>query len=91
MSFTSSNSGDAKDQPRSGGSGRFLRVGSDDDLGAADTDAWIDAIVGLVKGGQLRKLEIVRVDGAPVRETAFASRLEAAGFAAGYRGVTYRG
>ena len=59
--------------------------------GAADTDAWIEAIVGLVKGGQLRKLEIVRVDGAPVRETAFASRLEAAGFAAGYRGVTYRG
>ena len=60
-------------------------------VGAADTDAWIDAIQGLVKDGRLTKLEIAKVDGEPVRETAYAARLEAAGFSAGYRGMTFRG
>ena len=58
---------------------------------ALDTDAWIDAIQRLVKDGRLRKLEIGKVDGRPVRETPWAARLEAAGFAPGYRGMTFRG
>ncbi len=59
--------------------------------GAADTSAWITAIQELVKDGRLRKLEIAKVDGVPVRETPWAARLEAAGFSPGYRGMTYRG
>ena len=58
---------------------------------ALDTDAWIDAILRLVKDGRLRKLEIGKVDGTPVRETPWAARLEAAGFSPGYRGMTFRG
>jgi ATP-dependent Lhr-like helicase len=59
--------------------------------GAAETDAWIEAVQGLVKNGRLAKLEIAKVDGEPVRETPLAARLEAAGFAPGYRGMTFRG
>ena len=59
--------------------------------GAADTDAWIDAMQGLVKDGRLTKLEIAKVDGQPVRETPYVARLEAAGFSPGYKGMTYRG
>jgi len=59
--------------------------------GAAETDAWIEAVQGLVKNGRLAKLEIAKVDGEPVRETPLAARLEAAGFSPGYRGMTYRG
>ena len=59
--------------------------------GAAETDAWIDALQGLVKDGRLTKLEIAKVDGEPVRETDFAARLEAAGFSTGYKGMTFRG
>jgi ATP-dependent Lhr-like helicase len=58
---------------------------------ALDTDAWIDAIQRLVKDGRLRKLEIGKVDGQPVRETPWAARLKAGGFAPGYRGMTFRG
>ena len=58
---------------------------------AMESDAWIGAIQGLVKDGRLRKLEIAKVDGQPIRETPFAARLEAAGFSAGYRGMTFRG
>ncbi|NIR40183.1 MAG: DEAD/DEAH box helicase, partial [Actinobacteria bacterium] len=46
--------------------------------GAADTDAWIGALQGLVKDGRLAKLELAKVDGTPVRETPWAARLEAA-------------
>ena len=58
--------------------------------GAQSSDAWIDAVVGLVKNGRLRKLEIAKVDGVPVRETPWAARLEAAGFTSAYRGMLYR-
>ena len=57
---------------------------------ADTTDAWIDAIVGLVKDGRLPKLEIAKVDGVPVRDTPWAARLEAAGFTSAYRGMLYR-
>ena len=58
--------------------------------GAESTDAWIDAVIGLVKDGRLRKLEIAKVDGVPVRDTPWAARLEAAGFTSAYRGMLYR-
>ena len=58
--------------------------------GAESTDAWIDAVIGLVKDGRLRKLEIAKVNGVPVRETPWAARLEAAGFTSAYKGMLYR-
>ena len=58
--------------------------------GAESTDAWIEAVIGLVKDGRLRKLEIAKVDGTPVRETPWAARLEAAGFTSAYKGMLYR-
>ena len=58
--------------------------------GAESTDAWIEAVISLVKDGRLRKLEIAKVDGAPVRETPWAARLETAGFASAYKGMLYR-
>ena len=57
---------------------------------ADKTDAWIDAIVGLVKDGRLPKLEIAKVNGVAIRETPWAARLEAAGFTSAYRGMLYR-
>ncbi len=59
--------------------------------GADDSPAWAVALMELVKNGRIRKLEISKVDGQPVRETPWAARLESAGFSAGYRGMTYRG
>ena len=58
--------------------------------GAESNDAWIDAVIGLVKDGRLRKLEIAKVDGTAVRETPWAARLEAAGFTSVYKGMLYR-
>ena len=58
--------------------------------GAKSNDAWIDAVIGLVKDGRLRKLEIAKVDGTAVRETPWAARLEAAGFTPAYKGMLYR-
>ena len=57
---------------------------------AESNDSWIEAIIGLVKDGRLRKLEIAKVDGRPVRETPWAARLESAGFTAAYKGMLYR-
>ena len=58
--------------------------------GAESNDAWIDAIIGLVKDGRLRKLEIAKVDGVAVRDTPWAARLESAGFTSAYKGMLYR-
>ena len=58
--------------------------------GAESTDAWIEAVIGLVKDGRLRKLEIAKVDGVAVRQTPWAARLEAAGFTSAYKGMLYR-
>ncbi len=57
---------------------------------AVSSDAWIEALMGLVKDGRLRKLEIAKVDGIPIRDTVWAARLEAAGFVSAYRGMLYR-
>ncbi len=66
--------------------GRSLATFAD----AESNDAWIEAIIGLVKDGRLRKLEIAKVDGVTVRETPWAARLEAAGFTSAYKGMLYR-
>ena len=57
---------------------------------AESTDAWIEAIIGLVKDGRLPKLEIAKVDGTPIRETPWPPRLEASGFTPAYKGMLYR-
>ena len=66
--------------------GRSLTTFAD----AESSSAWVDAIIGLVKDGRLRKLEIAKVDGTAVRETPWAARLEAAGFTSAYKGMLYR-
>jgi len=58
--------------------------------GAESNDDWIGAVIGLVKDGRLRKLEIAKVDGVAVRETPWVARLEAAGFTSAYKGMLYR-
>jgi ATP-dependent helicase Lhr and Lhr-like helicase len=60
--------------------------------GAEDhAEVWLPALLALVDRGRLRKLEVTKVDGTDVHDTAWATRLEAAGATRGYRGVTYRG
>ncbi len=58
--------------------------------GAEQSTGWIEALQCRVKDGLLRRLEIAKVDGRPVRDTPWAERLEEAGFRHGYRGMTYR-
>ncbi len=58
--------------------------------GTESDGAWIGALIGLVKDGRLRKLEISKVDGRPIQETPWADRLAAAGFTPAYRGMLYR-
>ena len=52
---------------------------------------WAEALVDLVKNGRVRKLEIAKVDGLPVAESAITEQLRAVGFTDGYRGLTLRG
>ncbi|MCU1454662.1 MAG: putative ATP-dependent helicase, partial [Acidimicrobiales bacterium] len=53
-------------------------------------DAWIHALVGMVRRGRLRSVELAKIDGAPARESTLADRLREAGFVDGYRGLVYR-
>ena len=55
-----------------------------------DQPRWAEGLVRLVKDGRLRKLEITRIDGAPAAESPVADHLRAAGFADGYKGLTFR-
>ena len=57
---------------------------------AADTDIWFKALRELVNIGKLKKLEISKINGIPIRETYWPPRFEAAGFTSGYRGMLYR-
>ena len=58
---------------------------------AADPDdAWIFALVTLVKDGRLRRIELRRIDGHPAHESPLADRLRVAGFVEGYRGLVLR-
>ena len=54
-------------------------------------DGWAEAVVGLVKDGRLRRIELHRIDGEPIADHAELDRLREAGFADGYRGLTARG
>jgi ATP-dependent Lhr-like helicase len=51
---------------------------------------WVDALVELVRSGRRSSIEVTKVDGLPVRETAAAELLLAAGFRDSYRGLTLR-
>jgi len=53
--------------------------------------AWVDGLAAIVKDGFVRKLELVRIDGRPARESVWAGPLRAAGFADSYRGLVLRG
>ena len=55
--------------------------------GAADHPQWADGLASLVGDGRRRKLEIAKIDGAPVIESDYADHLRAAGFHDGYRGL----
>ena len=59
--------------------------------GAADDRRWAPALRALVTSGRLRKVEIAKVDGEPVRESpAVVEALTDAGFSDGYRGLVAR-
>jgi len=55
---------------------------------AGRSTVWVDALVGLVKEGRVRRLVIARIDGEPSATSALAEMLRAAGFAEGYKGLT---
>jgi ATP-dependent Lhr-like helicase len=57
--------------------------------GTAD-DAWVGAVVDLVRTGRVRSLEVRRIDGAPVADSPWATTLRLAGFADGYKGLVLR-
>ncbi len=57
---------------------------------AADHRAWPQALAARVTSGRARSHEVQTVDGEPVRTTAWADPLRAAGYADGYRGVVIR-
>jgi len=58
---------------------------------AGSEGSWVDAVASLVKDGRLRRIELTRIDGAPVVESPFAEALRTAGFVEGYRGLALRG
>ena len=60
--------------------------------GAVDAPAtWVPALQSLVTSGRVRQLEIAKIDGQPATGTEFAEMLVEHGFAAGYKGPTFRG
>jgi len=68
-------------------SGRTLTTFCGD---ARDAHAWIDYLVAAHKDGRLQDVELREIDGKPARTHDLASRLLAAGFGDGYRGLTLR-
>jgi ATP-dependent helicase Lhr and Lhr-like helicase len=58
---------------------------------AAEDGSWAEALVGIVKDGRFRALEVRKVDGQPVADVVtVADELRRAGFADGYRGLVCR-
>jgi hypothetical protein len=51
-----------------------------------DDHSWVDGLRALVVDGRLRKLEIGKIDGAPVVESELSDALRDGGFVSGYRG-----
>ncbi len=60
--------------------------------GATNDPSWTMALVSLVKDGRLRSVEVRKIDGAGLVDApaALVDMLRAAGFADGYRGLTFR-
>jgi ATP-dependent Lhr-like helicase len=58
---------------------------------AAGHDAWLGALVDLLKDGRVRSLEVRKIDGEPAGTSPWAGPLRAVGFADGYRGLVLRG
>ncbi len=58
---------------------------------AGGDDAWLRALVELVKEGRVRSLEVRKIDGEPAVTSSWANALRGAGFAEGYRGLVLRG
>ncbi len=55
-----------------------------------EPERWAPALFGAVRDGRLGDLEIARIDGAAVGESAAADALLAAGFTRGYKGLVAR-
>ncbi|NNE73494.1 MAG: hypothetical protein HKN26_07520, partial [Acidimicrobiales bacterium] len=51
---------------------------------------WVETLQALVKDGQVRKLEIAKVDGEPIGQTPVGEALTAGGFSMGYKGLSFR-
>jgi ATP-dependent helicase Lhr and Lhr-like helicase len=60
-------------------------------VGRPAEETWADALVGLVKDGRLRRIELARIDGVPAADSSLADGLRERGFVEGYRGLTFRG
>jgi ATP-dependent Lhr-like helicase len=58
---------------------------------AVTDDAWVDALVQRVRTGRDRALEIRRIDGGPIGDSAWSGALESSGFVHGYKGFVLRG
>ena len=55
-----------------------------------DHPHWAEGLRGLVTSGRLRRIELAKVDGAPVGDSPVAEHLRAVGFVDGYRGLVLR-
>ena len=54
--------------------------------GARGDASWVEGLRSLVVSGRIRKLEIGKIDGAPVLESDLSDTLRDGGFVSGYRG-----
>ncbi|MGZ8765848.1 MAG: Lhr family helicase, partial [Acidimicrobiia bacterium] len=70
--------------------GRSLVLFASSNSSDGTGDIWIEPLATLVKDGRVAKLELQRIDGAPVRESPAADALRAAGFRDAYRGLVLR-
>ena len=69
----------------------FLDRGGRSLVRFVDDDRLVPGLVGLVKDGRVRSLELRRIDGAEAGASPLAPALRAAGFVDGYRGLVLRG
>lgn len=58
--------------------------------GHTGDDRWVTALVSLVGSGHERSLEIRKIDGESVSDSAVSDRLRTGGFVDGYKGLVYR-
>ncbi len=58
---------------------------------SSDDLAWAELLVGLVKDGRFRSLEIRKADGLPIADSRWLEPLRRVGFVDGYKGLVRRG